>query len=389
MLKENATLSPTSYSSWNAFVSWVIAKFLPFFVILTILVFIHEMGHFLVARRNGVKVTVFSIGFGPELFGWTDRHQTRWRFSLVPLGGYVKMLGDADPSSGRSADDGLSEEEKTQTLHSKTPLQRMAVAVAGPAANMIFAVVALWALIAIKGVPFLEPVIGKVEPGMLAEKSGLMVGDKIVKVDDASIEDFHQLRHAITQSTGKDAVFQIERAGAQLTKTVSFYETDTATQEKKTIARLGIAPGEPHYVRHNPLMAAFYGLSLCWDLTVETINSLSRLVTGKSGSGELGGILSIGDMAAQSTKNGISSVIWLMALLSINLGLINLLPIPVLDGGHILLAGLEMVRGKPLSVKAQEYIFLAGFLVVAAVMLYATWNDLLRYKVFHIIKSWF
>ena len=370
--------------------SWVIANFLPFVIILTILVFVHELGHFLVARRNGVKVTVFSIGFGPELFGWTDRQQTRWRFSLVPLGGYVKMLGDADPSSARSADNAhLTDEEKNQTLHSKTPLQQIAVAAAGPAANILFAIVALWALIVIKGVPFLPAVIHKIESGMLAEKSGLQLNDKILKVDDQVIEDFHQLRHAIGQSAGKDVAFEIERAGTIITKTVSFYEVDPATQEKKSIGRLGVMPAEPIYTRHNPLMAVGYGLSLCWDLTVETFNGLVRLISGKSSSHELGGILSIGDMAAQSTKNGLTSVIWLMALLSINLALINLLPIPVLDGGHILLSSLEMVRGKPLSAKAQEMIFLAGFLLVAGVMLFATWNDLLRYKVFQIIKSWF
>ncbi len=370
--------------------SWVIATFLPFVIILTILVFVHEMGHFLVARRNGVKVTVFSIGFGPELFGWTDRHQTRWRFSLIPLGGYVKMLGDADPSSARAADNSeLTEEEKNQTLHSKTPLQQIAVAAAGPAANILFAIVALWALIVIKGVPFISPVIHKIEPGMLAEKSGLQVEDKILKVDSQIIEDFQQLRRIIGQSAGKDVSFEIERSGAVVHKTISFYEVDPVTQEKKPLARLGIMPGEPEYIRHNPIMAIGYGLSLCWDLTVETFSGLVRLVTGKSSSSELGGILSIGDMAAQSTKNGLTSVIWLMSLLSINLALINLLPIPVLDGGHIFLSSLEIIRGKPLSAKAQELIFLAGFLLVAGVMLFATWNDLLRYKVFQIIKSWF
>lgn len=370
--------------------SWIIANFLPFVIILTILVFVHELGHFLVARRNGVKVTVFSIGFGSELFGWTDRYQTRWRFSLIPLGGYVKMLGDADPSSARSADTSdLSEEEKQQTLRSKTPLQQIAVAAAGPAANILFAVVALWGLIVIKGVPLVAPIIHKIEPGMLAEKSGLLAGDKVLKVDNQSIKDFSQLRRAIVQSAGKDVTFEIERSGAVITKVVSFYEVDPSTQEKKPITRLGIMPGEPQYSRHNPIMAMSYGINLCWDLTVETFNGLARLVTGKSSSNELGGILSIGDMAAQSTKNGLTSVLWFMALISINLALINLLPIPVLDGGHIFLSILEMIRGKPLSAKAQELIFTVGFLLVAGVMLFATWNDLLRYKVFQIIKSWF
>lgn len=370
--------------------SWVIANFLPFVIILTILVFVHELGHFLVARRNGVKVTVFSIGFGPELFGWTDRNQTRWRFSLVPLGGYVKMLGDADPSSTRVDEKvALTEEEKKHTLHHKTPLQQIAVAAAGPIANVLFAIVVLSGLIMVKGVPFVAPIIHKIEPGMLAEKAGFVIGDKILKVDQKVIKDFSQLRHVIREVIGKDAVFEIDRGGQVLKKTVSFYEVDSTDQQKKPVTRLGIMPGEPEYIRHNPIMSVVSGFEVCWDLTTETFKGLASLISGKSSSNELGGILSIGDMAAQSTKNGLTSVIWLMALLSINLALINLLPIPVLDGGHILLCALEGIRGKPLTAKAQEFIFLIGFLLVSGVMLLATWNDLMRYKVFQIIRSWF
>ncbi len=370
--------------------SWILVNLLPFLVILTILVFVHELGHFLIARRNGVKVTTFSIGFGPELLGWTDRHQTRWRFSLIPLGGYVKMLGDADPSSGR-ADESLQldEQEKSHTLHNKTPLQRMAVAFAGPAANILFTIVALSLTIMVKGMPHLAPVIAKVEPGMLADQSGIVEGDTIHKVNQKSVKDFYTLRRIIQESVGKDIELEIERNGEILHKKISLYQMDPTTQEKKPIKRLGIMPPAPIYISHNPFMAIVHGICISWDLTLETFQSLYGLITGKHSSHELGGILSIGEMAAQSTKSGLTSVIWLMALLSINLALINLLPIPVLDGGHILLCAIEMIRGKPLSAKAQEYIFLLGFLIVGSVMLFATWNDLLRYKVFHIFKSWF
>jgi regulator of sigma E protease len=371
-------------------VCWIIANFLPFVIILTILVFVHELGHFLVARHNGVKVTVFSIGFGPELFGWTDRSQTRWRFSLIPLGGYVKMLGDADPSSTRVDEKiELTEAQKSQTLHHKTPLQQIAVAAAGPIANVLFAMVVLSGLVMIKGVPFQAAIINKIEPGMLAERVGLMPGDKVLKVDQEVIKDFQQLRQVIRDSVGKDTIFEIDRNGQILQKTVSFYEVDANTKQKKPVTRLGIMPGDPEYTRHNPVMAVVYGISICWDLTAETFRGLARLIAGNSSSSELGGILSIGDMAAQSTKNGLTSVVWLMALLSINLALINLLPVPVLDGGHILLCALDGIRGKPLSQKAQEFIFLMGFLLVSGVMLLATWNDLMRYKVFQIIRSWF
>ena len=369
----------------------IIGYLIPFIVILTILVFVHEMGHFLVARRNGVKVAVFSIGFGPEIFGWTDKHETRWRFSLTPLGGYVKMLGDADVSSGRAdaSVDTLSEKEKQQTLHSKTPWQRVAVAVAGPAANYVFAIIVFSFLFIFKGVPTLPATVGKAEPGMIACEAGILAGDKIAKINGADVKDFDQLRHLIRENVGKDITVIINRQDEALTKNLSLYQLDPATGEKTPVAKLGIAPGEPSYEPQNPLSAVIHAFSFTWNLSVDTLKALGSLVMGQKGSGELGGILSIGDMAAQSTKSGMATVLWFMAILSINLGLINLLPIPVLDGGHIVLCTIEGIRGKAIGQKMQEYIFLAGFIVVGGTMVFATWNDLMRYKVFQVIINWF
>jgi regulator of sigma E protease len=371
-------------------IAWIIGYLVPFIVILTVLVFVHELGHFAIARRNGVKVAVFSIGFGPEIFGWTDRQETRWRMSLIPLGGYVKMLGDADPSSGRAdaSVEGFSDAEKQQTLHAKTPWQRIAIAIAGPAANYIFAILVLAFLIVFKGVPFLPATVGKAEPGMLAFESGIVAGDKIIKINDTDVKDFDQLRKLIRDNVGKDIVVVISRQDATITKNLSLYQVDP-TGTKTPVAKLGIAPGEPLYEPKNPFSAIAHATSITWNLSVDTLKALGSLIVGQKGSGELGGILSIGDMAAQSTKSGMATILWFMAILSINLGLINLLPIPVLDGGHILLCAIEGVRGKPISQKMQEYIFLAGFLVVAGAMLFATWNDLMRYKVFQVIISWF
>ncbi|MBY0281840.1 MAG: RIP metalloprotease RseP [Alphaproteobacteria bacterium] len=371
--------------------NWVIDYFVPFVAVLTVLVFIHELGHFLIARRNKVKVTTFSIGFGPELFGWTDSHETRWRFSLIPLGGYVKMLGDADASSARADEsiENFTEEEKQQTLHSKTPLQRIAVSIAGPAANYILAIVLLTALIGIKGMPVLPTTVGKVEPEMLAHQAGIAAGDKILKINEKNVEDFDQLRALIKENIGKDVQIEISRNGEILHKSFALYKTNTATGEREPVSKLGVAPGEPLYVKQNPIAAIGYAGAFCWKMSIDTLKGIGGMITAQKGSGEIGGILSIGDMAAQSTKNGLPTIIFFMAILSINLGLINLLPIPVLDGGHILLCAIEWVRGKPLGQKVQEYIFLTGFLVVVGTMLFATWNDLMRYKIFQIIKNWF
>ncbi len=371
--------------------NWIIDYFVPFVVVLTILVFVHELGHFLIARRNKVKVTTFSIGFGPELFGWTDSQGTRWCFSLIPLGGYVKMLGDADASSARADESvqSFTEEEKQQTLQSKTPLQRIAVSIAGPVANYILAIVLLTALIAVKGMPVLPATVGKVEPEMLAHQAGIISGDKILRINKTNVEDFDQLRALIKENIGRDVQIELNRNGETLHKNFALYTVNASTGEKEPIAKLGIAPGDPLYVKQNPITAFAYAGAFCWKMSVDTLKGIGSMITAKKGSGEIGGILSIGDMAAQSTKNGLPTVLFFMAILSINLGLINLLPIPVLDGGHILLSAIEWVRGKPLGQKIQEYIFLTGFLIVIGTMLFATWNDLMRYKIFQIIKNWF
>lgn len=359
---------------------FVIEYFLPFIAILTVLVFVHEWGHFWVARRNGVKVTNFSIGFGPELFGVTDKLGTRWSFSLIPMGGYVKMLGDSDASSARSDTSHLSEEEKKLTLSSKTPLQRIAVASAGPAANFIFAIIALAALITFKGLPFIGPTIGEVVEGQKAFVADLKAGDTIIKVGEKEVHDFNDIRHFVREYSGQDLPLTVKRGEDLLEKTIPMYDL-LENGEKKPVTRLGIAPSAPVYERQNPFYALWHAVYVTYDLSVETLRGISLMVTGQKSGGELGGLLAIGDMASQSAKNGLATIIWFMAILSINLGLLNLFPIPVLDGGHIVMCAIEGVRGRPISEKNQERIFLVGFILILMLMVYATWNDFVRYGV--------
>jgi regulator of sigma E protease len=367
---------------------WLLHNVLPFLIILSVLVFVHELGHFWVARKNGVRVDVFSIGFGPELFGFTDKQNTRWRFSIIPLGGYVKFFGDQDVSSTTSNTQHLTDQEKSQTLSSKSPMQRMAVAFAGPAANYIFAWAILVVLISFKGIPVYTPSVGIVHKETLAEKIGLRPDDIFERIGDELITTFEDIKSALVKNAGKDVVMTIKRQGQQIQLPVSLIETDIQGK-KKSVSRLGITPGEPQYEQKNVFAAAFHALTVCANLTQKMITDLVTLLTKGKEAGELGGIIAIGDMAAKSVQQGLSTVLWLMALLSINLGLINLFPLPVLDGGHILLCAIEKVRGKALTDKVQEAIFTIGLVLVGGLMLYATWSDLMRYKVFQMIGSFF
>jgi len=352
---------------------------IPFLVVLTILVFVHELGHYLVARYNKVKVEVFSIGFGPELFGWYDGAGTRWKFSLVPLGGYVRMYGDADASSRPDTESlkEMSAEDKDQTLHSKPVGQRMAVSVAGPLANFLFAIVVLTGLFIVKGEPVIPTTIGAVIPGKIAEKVGLKEGDKIISLNGVPVKDFHELRHSIISHKGQEVDILFSRDNAEQTVHVKMVETD-ATGKEKPVGVIGIAPHFPEYVKINAFEAVTHAVQKTWVTCVDALTGIGQMITGKRSSEELGGILSIGDMAGKSAKGGLASLLFFMAFLSINLGLINLFPIPVLDGGHLLFYGIEAVLGKPVPEKIQEYGFIAGLAIVLGIMLMSTWNDVVR-----------
>ena len=356
----------------------------PFLVLLTILVFIHELGHYLVARWNGVKIEVFSIGFGPELFGWTDKADTRWKFSLIPLGGYVKMYGDADAASKPDADAAqeMTAEEKALTLQGKSVGQRIAVVAAGPAANYLLAIVILAGLYMSKGVPVIEPVVGTVIEQSVATDLGLKANDKIVSINGKSLESFDDLRFSLPDLSGKDINLGISREGQSLQLSGKMERDGKAT---KSLGVTPFLPDKPLYKEVGVLQSTWLAVEYCWDMSVMTLKALGQMIIGNRSSGELGGILSIGDMANKSASQGWISFILLTALLSINLGLINLLPIPVLDGGHIVFYSIEGVIGRPVSEKVQEIAYTAGLIIVLTLMAVATWNDLSRFK----IVAWF
>lgn len=354
---------------------------LPFIIVLGVLVFVHEYGHFWVGRRNGVRVSTFSIGFGPELFGWTDSQGTRWKLSAIPLGGYVKFFGDQDVSSttvDKSLENTLSDAEKATMLHNKTPLQRIAVAVAGPAANYIFAIFVLTALIAIKGMPTAPAIIGTIKADSFAEKIGLKVNDKIIRFGDRDIKKFDDCVKALPELTGKDTVITIERADAKIDLPAKLYTEENG--QRKPIKLLGIGSGgEPTYEKTSVINAFGKSIHYCYSMSVKILKMLGGMITGSAG-GDVGGLISIAEMAKESWHGGIAALVMFMAMLSINLGLINLLPVPMLDGGHILLCSIEAIRGRALPEKLQERIFMVGVTLVLGLMVYSNVADLIRKK---------
>ncbi|NQW09679.1 MAG: RIP metalloprotease RseP [Alphaproteobacteria bacterium] len=363
---------------------------LPFLAILTVLVFVHEMGHFWVARRAGVRVDVFSIGFGPEVFGWTAASGTRWKISAVPLGGYVKMFGDTDPASAGSVDDsGLSEAERDVTFHGKSLGARSAIVAAGPIANFLFAIILLASLYAIAGRPYAPPIVDEVVAGSAADDAGLMAQDVIVEADGVAIERFSDLRRLVFEQPGNRIVMLIERDGARLTLDVTpraVTETDRFGNEH-TFGQLGVRSNQVVTEHLNPLHAVVVATRETGAIVVQTLEAVGQMIAGTRGTDELGGPLRIADMSGSVAQSGWVTTIWFTAVLSINLGLINLFPIPILDGGHLLFYGIEVFRGRPLGERAQEWASIAGLSLVVALMLFVTWNDLVRLQVVDYIGS--
>ncbi len=362
---------------------------LPFIIALTVLVFIHELGHYIPARRNGVKVEVFSIGFGPEIFGFYDKHGTRWKFSIIPLGGYVRMFGDADAASRPDVEgiSKMSKEEYTLTLQSKTVWQRMAISFGGPFANLLFAVVAMFFLFSIKGHPVLPSKIMEVKPESIAMQIGLKPGDRIIEFNEIKVETFKELRAAIHSFEGVELKIAVERKDQPQRQPVVLSLKKEGGFSKPFL--LGIVPAGPEFEKKGLMEAILSSFKTTYELSADVVTTLVETFMGKRKGSELGGIIAIGEMAGKSAQSSSANFVWFLALLSINLGMLNLFPLPMLDGGHILFYGIEAVIGRPVPAKIQEYVFLVGFIVIVSLMLFVTWNDLSRYKVFEMVRNLF
>ena len=364
-----------------------------FIIALSVVVFVHELGHFLVARWNKVRCDSFSIGFGPELVGFTDRHGTRWKFSLIPLGGYVKMFGEADianPGAKDNEDEDIeteveremTPEEKAISFKYKTLGQRSAIVFAGPAVNFLFAILVFFVMFMSVGRPVTEPIVGSVVEESAASEAGLVAGDRILAIDGNEIDRFEDLQRVVPLGNGAPMRLTVER-GEDVLDIVAVprivEETDAFGNPQKR-ALLGVSSsGETRMmVRHNPVSALGLAISQTYIVVDGTFVAVGQIISGQRGTEDLGGPIRIAKFSGQAAKSGFANFVIFMAILSINLGIINLFPVPLLDGGHLLFYAIEALRGRPLSDQAQEWGLRFGLVLVLSLMVFVTWNDILQ-----------
>lgn len=353
-----------------------------FIVLLGILVFVHEFGHFLVARLSGVQVTDFSIGFGKQLWGFTDKHNTKWKICAIPLGGYCQFLGDADAASSGSSEEvkELSEEDKKKAFPFQNPWKKLAIVLGGPGFNYLFAIIVFTLMFAFLGKFSFPPVVGEVVAGGAADKAGIVKADRILSINGHEVESFSEITTEISLTTGGVAEVKLDRAGEVMELSVPLemmkVEANGQTTERPMLGIKSMNTMELDHERMSLPDAFVEACSETWRITEGTLRGVGQMITGKRGSEDLGGILRIAEMSGDiSRKNGMLDFIAFMALLSINLGLINLFPIPVLDGGHVVIYLVEIVSRREINAKVKENLFKAGFALILALMIFATWND--------------
>lgn len=356
----------------------------PFLVVLTIVVFFHELGHFLVARWNGVKVDAFSIGFGPELWGFNDRAGTRWKLSAIPLGGYVKFHGDADAASSPDFDAAgrMSEEEKAVSFLHKRVGQRAAIVAAGPIANFILAIVIFSLSFMILGRGVTDPLVASVQEGSPAAQAGFLPGDVVRSIDGSPVRSFMDIPRIVAPNHGRELEFVVERGGAPVSIRVTprLQERTDRFGNKQEMGYVGLVndPTAANFriEKLGPVEAVGAAVSETWFIISRTIGYLGGIITGRESADQLGGPIRIAKVSGDVATIGIGALINLAAVLSVSIGLLNLFPIPMLDGGHLVFYAVEAIRGRPLGERAQEMGFRVGLAIVLMLMVFATWNDL-------------
>ncbi len=362
------------------YLSWVV----PFFFVLGVVVFVHEMGHFLVARYFGVTVETFSIGFGPEIHGFYDRHGTRWRIAWVPLGGYVKFKGDENAASVPSQEhiSDLSEDERRGNFHAKPIAQRAAVVAAGPAANFVLSIVILTVWFMYMGKPIVEPLVSTVQPGSVAAEAGFEPGDVIREIDGTKIQSFDEVQRIVMLNAQTELTITVDRNGKPVTIKASpeLKETKDRFGNVVQIGLLGIASRnqKPVIKRFGPVEAVGQSLSETYFWLKQPLIFIQKVAVGQASGDQVRGVVGIAQLSREVASIGFAELFRWIAIISINIGLLNLFPIPLLDGGHLLFYGIEAIRGRPLSERMMEIGFRIGFALVIMLMLFATRNDVIH-----------
>ena len=377
------------FDAVRSLMAWTPLGLPAFLFVITVVVFFHELGHFLVARACGVKVDVFSVGFGKEIFGWNDKRGTRWKLSWIPIGGYVKFAGDANAAStpDHAAASRMSDAERAHTLTFKPLWQRASVAAAGPVANFILAIVIFTGLIFYNGHTVLAPIIGGVVKGSAAEAAGIKTGDRVTAIDGTRITDFEQMPQIIAVSGGRNLAIDLVRENKPLT----IHVTPRATKMRDVLGDMGTnmvigvhpSPKASITTEYYSLPAAFGAANVqTWNIMRTTVQGIAQMVRGYASADQFRGPLGIAKMTRQVAAFGFMALLQLVAVLSVSIGLANLFPIPLLDGGHLLYYACEAVLGRPLGERAQDVGFRLGLVLVLGLVLLTTWNDIARLNLF-------
>ena len=363
---------------------WFLSYVLPFLAILTLIIFVHEFGHFQVARWCKVNVEVFSVGFGRAIAKWYDREGTQWKIAWIPLGGYVKFQGDANAASLPADSRGPG---KPGDFHTSSVARRAAIVVAGPMANFVLAVIIFAASFAIVGTPVSPPVVEEVRPDSAAEAAGIQPGDRIVSIEGTEIVSFTEIQRIVSDRAGEALAVTVERDGREIAMQVTPRMTEVPDSIGGTIRMglLGISKDVSEdlvYERKDPITAIGMGFSETYFVIERTLSYVKGMILGQVSPDQLAGPLGIAQISGQAASISFAALLNLAAVLSVSIGLINLFPIPMLDGGHLVFYAVEAVRGKPLKQNVQEWGFKVGLGLVLMLMLMATWNDITRLALF-------
>lgn len=364
----------------------------PFLVVLGVLVFVHELGHYVVAKLSGVSVEAFSIGFGKELWGFTDKSGTHWKISAVPLGGYCQFLGDGDASSSTGGDAELTDEQKKHAFSYQKPYKKLLIALAGPAANYLFAVLVFAGVFFFIGKLVFPPIVGEVLEGGAAKQAGIMAKDRILSINGREVENFDDVRKEVELNTKEKIEVKVLRGDKTLTfkfplkKMARPVEDNALVKEPKPMLGVrSVNSVEVKQLNLNVFEALRDGAKETWSITEATLRGVGQMITGERSSDELGGVIRIAELSGDITREqGLLNLLVFMSLLSVNLGLINLFPIPLLDGGHVVIYLIEMVTRREINEKVKDWLFKIGFALLISLMIFATWNDIVR-----LVKRWF